>query len=42
MRREGSLQHAENGPIKATRLFRQPNPEEATIAPGGVSWKNTE
>ena len=35
-----SFQHAENGPIKATRLLRLPNKEEAKIAPGGSSWKD--
>lgn len=39
-RKERSFQHAENGPIKATRLLRQPNKGEAKIAPGGTSWKN--
>lgn len=35
-------QQAENGPIKATRLLRQLNKEEAEIAPGGSSWKDRE
>ena len=39
-RRKLSSQRAENGPIKATRLLRQPNQEEAKIAPGGPSWKD--
>ena len=39
-RRTPSSQRAENGPIKATRLLRQQNQEEAKIAPGGPSWKD--
>ena len=39
-RRTLSSQRAENGPIKATRLLRQQNQEEAKIAPGGPSWKD--
>ena len=39
-RRKLSSQRAENGPIKATGLLRQPNQEEAKIAPGGPSWKD--
>lgn len=39
-RREKSVQRAENGPIKATRLLRQPH-REVKIAPGGLAG-NTE
>lgn len=37
-RRERSVRRAENGPIKATGLLRQPH-QEAKIAPGGLAGK---